>query len=157
MGGTNDPDNLIELTVTEHAAAHKRLFELHGKIQDYVAWQGLEGRISKEEAIRILASRPHTDEHKANISKALRGKPKTDDHKQALRKQKVWTVEGKQRLAEASSSRKNMLGKKQSAEAKLRISLAAKNRPDVECPHCGVLMGINNAKRYHFDKCKKRE
>jgi len=41
MGGSNDPSNLIELTVEEHAEAHRILFELHGKVQDKVAWMGL--------------------------------------------------------------------------------------------------------------------
>ena len=30
MGGTNDPSNLIELTVEEHAEAHKLLWEQYG-------------------------------------------------------------------------------------------------------------------------------
>jgi hypothetical protein len=43
MGGTDDPENLIELTIEEHAEAHKVLFEKHGKIEDYWAWKGLSG------------------------------------------------------------------------------------------------------------------
>ena len=34
MGGTDDPSNLIELTVRQHALAHKKLYEKHGKWQD---------------------------------------------------------------------------------------------------------------------------
>ena len=34
MGGTDDPSNLIKLTVEDHAAAHKKLYEEHGKLQD---------------------------------------------------------------------------------------------------------------------------
>lgn len=41
MGGTDDPSNLIELTIEEHADAHKKLYEEFGRWQDYVAWQGL--------------------------------------------------------------------------------------------------------------------
>ena len=41
MGGTDDPSNLIELTVEQHAEAHRLLYEQHGRWQDYVAWQGL--------------------------------------------------------------------------------------------------------------------
>ena len=29
-------------------------------------------------------------------------------------------------------------------------------KPKVECPHCGLVGGINNMKRYHFDNCKKK-
>ena len=41
MGGTDDPNNLVELTVEEHAEAHKLLYEKYQCWQDYVAWQGL--------------------------------------------------------------------------------------------------------------------
>jgi hypothetical protein len=53
MGGTNDPSNLIELTVEEHAEAHRLLYEQHGNWQDYCAWQALSGRIGQEEALRM--------------------------------------------------------------------------------------------------------
>lgn len=38
MGGSNEPSNLIELTIAEHAEAHRVLFEEHGKIEDKIAW-----------------------------------------------------------------------------------------------------------------------
>jgi hypothetical protein len=52
MGGSNDPSNLIELTVEEHAEAHKKLFEQHGLWQDKIAWQTLSGQIGLDEAIQ---------------------------------------------------------------------------------------------------------
>jgi hypothetical protein len=33
-GGTDDPSNLIELTVEQHAEAHRILFEQYGRWQD---------------------------------------------------------------------------------------------------------------------------
>ena len=56
MGGTDDLSNIIELTVEEHAEAHRLLYEEYGKKEDYVAWKGLEGRISSEEFIQARAS-----------------------------------------------------------------------------------------------------
>ena len=53
LGGANDPSNLVELTVEEHAEAHRLLYEQHGNWQDYCAWQALSGRIGKEEALRM--------------------------------------------------------------------------------------------------------
>ncbi len=53
LGGTDDPSNLIELTVEEHAEAHRILYEQHGNWQDYCAWQALSGRIGQEEALRM--------------------------------------------------------------------------------------------------------
>lgn len=58
-GGTDDPSNIIELTVEEHALAHKKLFEEEGRWQDYIAWQGLSGRIGKEEIIQFKNKMAH--------------------------------------------------------------------------------------------------
>lgn len=56
MGGTDNPDNLVELTIEQHAEAHRLLYEQHGKIQDKLAWQGLAGLISNQELVYILLS-----------------------------------------------------------------------------------------------------
>ena len=56
MGGTDDKDNLIELSVEDHAEAHRKLFEEYGHWQDYIAWQGLAGLISKEDLIKKIQS-----------------------------------------------------------------------------------------------------
>ena len=49
-GGTDDPSNLIQLTIEEHAEEHKKLWEQHGRWQDKIAWQTLSGQISIQEA-----------------------------------------------------------------------------------------------------------
>jgi hypothetical protein len=49
-GGTDDPTNIIELTVEEHAEAHRLLFEQHGKWEDELAWKALSGQISMSDA-----------------------------------------------------------------------------------------------------------
>ena len=50
-GGTDDSSNLVELTLEEHAQAHKELYEKYGRWEDKVAWKGLAGMIGKEEII----------------------------------------------------------------------------------------------------------
>ena len=60
MGGTDDPSNLIELSVEEHAEAHKVLFEEYGLKEDEIAWKGLAGIIGREEVVKsaqILGSK----------------------------------------------------------------------------------------------------
>lgn len=54
MGGTDDPSNLIELTVEEHAEAHKKLYEKHNLEWDRIAWLSLSGQINMSEAKRLV-------------------------------------------------------------------------------------------------------
>jgi hypothetical protein len=50
-GGTDDHSNLIELTIEEHAEAHKKLWEEHGRWQDQIAWKALSGTIGQDDII----------------------------------------------------------------------------------------------------------
>jgi hypothetical protein len=49
MGGTSDPDNLVELTRKEHATAHLLLWLQHHREEDWLAWRGLEALIGKDQ------------------------------------------------------------------------------------------------------------
>lgn len=77
MGGTDDSSNLIELTVEEHAEAHRLLWEEHGNEYDRIAWMSLSGRIDCEDA-RILAviewnkNRIITEETRDKMSKSMK-------------------------------------------------------------------------------------
>ena len=51
MGGTDDPSNLVTLTIEEHAEAHRILFEKYGRWEDELAWKGLSEQISKDEIL----------------------------------------------------------------------------------------------------------
>lgn len=98
MGGTDDPSNLVELTIEKHALAHKKLYEQHGCWQDYVAWKGLEGVMTEEERMEIMYAarrgkgnhfygKKHTEETKLKISQNRTGKgkiPKPDSMRQKL-------------------------------------------------------------------------
>lgn len=51
VGGSDDPSNLIELTIEEHAEAHRVLWETYGRPEDKLAWKALSGMLSKQEII----------------------------------------------------------------------------------------------------------
>jgi len=71
MGGTDDPSNIVELTVEQHAHIHKRLYELYGYWQDKMAWLGLSGHIGKEEIIKMIQKRPKSKSHIDKMVKTL--------------------------------------------------------------------------------------
>jgi hypothetical protein len=115
-GGTDNPDNLVYLTIEEHAEAHMRLYEEHGRWQDYYAWQGLSGQIGKEDIISAIyknrktrlgavlteetknkmrdamAGRTLTDEHKAKIVGTGRKQPQSQKDKVAAKLAKKWKI-----------------------------------------------------------------
>jgi hypothetical protein len=78
-GGTDDPSNLVELTIEEHAEAHRLLYEEHGRWQDRVAWLSLAGIMKDQERIyEILKnSNPggykHTEDAKQRLSEMRKG------------------------------------------------------------------------------------
>jgi hypothetical protein len=86
MGGTNEPSNLVELTVEEHAEAHRVLYEQHGRWQDFYAWQGLSGQIGKEELIRqiqsVANSKPKSEETKRKMGAWQIGRKLSAESKQ---------------------------------------------------------------------------
>jgi hypothetical protein len=124
MGGTDDPDNLIELTIEEHAESHRKLWEQHGRYQDYYAWQGLSGQIGKEELIReiqsIANSKPKTEETKEKIRRYRLGK-----HLNELSKEKIGQ-KAKERWSngvyDVEKLRLSRIGFKQSDYQKQRVA-----------------------------------
>lgn len=149
-GGTDDPENLIELTIEEHAEAHHILFETNGQWQDFIAWKSLSGQIGKDDIRREMTrlawtGRKHTEETKRKIREA--------------RAKQITTEETKQKM---SSSRKGRVFPHMklpcSPESNLKRSATLKGRPTPEyiCPHCGKEGKSSAMKRWHFDKCKEK-
>jgi NUMOD3 motif len=79
MGGTDEPSNLVELTILEHADAHRILYEKYGMWQDKLAWEGLAGLKNNGEiqleAIKLSnLGRKHSPEERAKMSSNRAGK-----------------------------------------------------------------------------------
>ena len=103
-GGSDDPANLVYLTIEEHANAHRILYEQYSRQEDYLAWKGLAGLIGKDEMwhakCSLNSSRPgklntfygmkHTEETKRIISEKRKGHsdnkgiPKSEEHKKKI-------------------------------------------------------------------------
>lgn len=122
MGGTDDPSNLIELTVEEHAEAHRLLWEQHNKKEDWLAWKMLTGQLNDKEywheksklggfstkgknkpagfGEKIKLSRigkKHSEETKRKISESRKGQPS---------KFKNHTAESKKKISESVKKQK---------------------------------------------------
>jgi len=91
MGGTDDENNLVYLTVEEHAEAHKKLYEEHGQWQDYIAWQGLAGLMTKEELVRkMLSESGKKGAALTNVRKDIKRGPKPGTFKPVGTKGTKW-------------------------------------------------------------------
>lgn len=91
----------------------------------------------------------HTDESKQKISLANKGRHRPDSRDTLIRLgiNKWWS--GKTR-SEEDKKAKSEAAKKAIENGKHPAKLLA------TCPHCSYTTGVGNAKRWHFDNCKKR-
>lgn len=147
IGGTDDPSNLVELTVEEHAEAHRILFETYGRWQDEVAWKTLSGQISSYEAAqqaRVKANlgnknfegKTHTEEARYKISEyqkiAKLGNKSAAGHTKSEETKKLISDKLK-----GNSNKKGKTGAKFSDETKQKMSESRKGdnnpskRPEV--------------------------
>lgn len=124
MGGLNNEENLIYLTVKEHAEWHYELWCYYGYWQDYVAWKSLSGQIDLDEIRRLKASLANKGKKQSDKTKKLRSEQEIGKHKGVLnhfygkthseetrkiikekRAKQVITEETKQKMSDAHKKR----------------------------------------------------
>lgn len=118
------------------------------------------GRKHTPEALAKISERsklynPSRDdpEVKKKISKQLIGKNKGKVRSQELRD--FFSKQRKEQYANGTRQPvKSFLGKHHTDEHKLYMSELAKNKPDVECEHCGKKMKKQLYVRWHGKNCK---
>lgn len=126
----------------------------------------------------------HTEEAKARISAANLGNRISDDQRAKITASKLgksrpeFNEEWRANLSAAKQGKNNsMFGKKQSDDAKAKISAKIKGRkqtaeekevrrqsllalklkkPKKLCPHCNQEVAVNGYARWHGDKCKSK-
>ena len=73
----NNSTNIIELTIEDHAIAHKVLFHLYNRIEDKLAWLGLSNQIPTAEINRLLT---------IERNKKRKGEKRSEEFKEQCRK-----------------------------------------------------------------------
>ena len=121
FGGSDDPSNLVEVSVEEHANLHLALYLEHGRWQDaYAAWF-LCGRMGEVERIRCMKL---VENNKTN-------NPMKDPkvaQKSAENCRKWWDNNPEAKVKVAERQRRYATGRKQTKEDRLKKSEAAKRR-----------------------------
>lgn len=173
MGGTDNPSNLVELTVEEHAEAHKKLFEKYGCWQDEVAWKALSGQIPNAEINHMLAVIRNTGKNNHMFGKKGElhhnyGKHHTDETKekikQARSKQKInHSEETKRKISQSNKGRVQHENVRNAVIESNKKRIGSTHKPHknkgvkqtiTSCPHCGKEGGGSTMYRWHFDNCK---
>jgi hypothetical protein len=145
MGGSNDKENLVELTAREHFICHWLLIKMtEGKDRSKMlyALNGMkaENRYQQRYNTKITARvyETYRIEHAENHSKTMKGRPAknkgrpmSDEQKQLLReKAKANHANGKVYSKESQEKRvAKIIGQKRTDETKKLMSLASKGKP----------------------------
>ena len=167
LGGTNNLNNLVNLTAREHFICHRLLVKMTtGKAKcsmAYAAWQMtlLNNRCRYTPTSRTYAIL------KKQLSESKKGIPLSEAHKDKMRKPK--TAEHRAKLGQytrtdehktaISNMRKAQTGlQKRSEDTKSKMSEWQKGvaKPKVKCEYCGKEISQMNYSRWHGKNCKSR-
>ena len=145
LGGSNDKENLVELTAREHFICHWLLVKMtegedRSKMLYVLNGMRAENRYQKRYHTKITARvyEKYRIEHAENHSKRMKGKPAknkgvpmSQEQKQILReKAKANHVSGNVYSKESQEKRiAKVLGQKRTDETKRLMSLASKGKP----------------------------
>ena len=173
MGGSDEPSNLIDLSIEDHAEAHRILFEKHGKWQDEIAWKALSGQITKSEINYKILVENNLGEKNPMYGKPspFRGKKHTEETKQKIKDtlklkgiiRKPLSAETKVKIGLAnkgkiiSDEQKKLIissNKKRLGEKRNPYKNKGTHLKKVVCPYCNKIGGISAMERWHFDNCK---
>ena len=121
MGGSDDPSNLVEVTIEEHAELHLSLYLEHGKYEDYIAYNMLAGKTTEGERVLNLVRSDYMKNRV--VSQRIR------DRMREYNLTKVYTDEERKARSERTKGDKNpFYGKTHTNDTKERIREAARQQ-----------------------------
>jgi hypothetical protein len=186
LGGTDNKDNLVDLTAREHFICHWLLTKMHigeerGKMIN--ALYLMQGKNQYQD--RYINSKVYETlrkEYAQYISKLNTGRiqPLNEKIKQISaitgRKRAPFSEEWKAKMSASKLGKNNnrygvdvsketrqkigdrIRGRKQTEEEKARRGLAnlGKVKPKKQCPHCNQMIAVNTYPRWHGANCAKK-
>jgi len=102
--GLNNIDNVVYLSIEQHAHVHKLLWENNGSWQDNLAWKCLSGQKNFSEA---------TKEAIRNGNFLRRGEKRSDRTRENMRQGQLGTVKSPETRAKISASRMGQINNPQ--------------------------------------------
>jgi hypothetical protein len=181
MGGSNEKQNIVELTAREHFLCHLLLCEIYPNIGKLVhaIWMMSNNRSKNHKKDYTISSRLYERlriEHSKIMSEKLMGSNNpmfgkigyfTVDNKGSKNPMFGKLGEenpnfGKKYPEHSERMKKNnpMHNKEVVERVKLAISKPRPKsrvpKPKKECPYCGLIGGAPVMMRYHFDHCKHK-
>jgi hypothetical protein len=120
FGGSDDPSNLVEVSVEEHANLHLALYLEHGRWEDWIAYHALAGLIKSEDIQREAV--------RAYMTNRVVGQ-RARDAMSEYNRIRVHSKESRAKRSAKMSGRNNpYYGKKHSDEVRKKCSEGAKKQ-----------------------------
>jgi hypothetical protein len=173
LGGSNDISNLVKLTHREHYIVHWLLIKMTQNEQKqkmiYAFWRMNNKQNSYHNSRAYKISRElfqinNTGQNnpmfgKVSAYKGRKDSPETLEKKRISNTGKKHTEKTKLKISQGrlGKNNPNYKGKSFTEETKKKLSMIAKNRKRISCPHCNALTPINVSHRWHFNNCKFRD
>ena len=163
MGGSDDPSNLVELTIEEHAEAHRKLFLEHGYWEDEIAWKGLAGIIGKEQIVSDIISKNNSEVQRNLVATGKHHFTDSNFQKSMVNRQikngthvftggKIQKESNKRRLDNGTH---HLLGG--SMHRKCITNGTFHSQREHTCPFCNKRGKGNAMLRHHFNNCKVKD
>ena len=128
MGGSDEPSNLIKVSVEEHAELHLELYLKYGKLEDWVASQCLSGQMKHYDAtIEIIKQTSRKTCLERNSVDNPMWNPDVVEKVRVANK-KWWKENPDKKLEVGERQRKSNLGRKRSPETKARMAESSRKR-----------------------------
>lgn len=170
LGGTNNKNNLVTLTAKEHFICHRILTKMVSGYQQLTMLKALSGMttINKFHQRHLISARRFAQIREqagkahslmmtgkfVGTKNPMYGKKASEETKAKLRASAKLRPKPSKEVVEKRAAA--IRGRVMSDEAKLKMSLAWKTKPKLQCKYCGKVCSTHMHNRWHGNNCKTK-